>query len=63
MKNIGDDARIPISDVAARYGRHVRTLERWIDDPSVAFPKPVYIRRQRYIRAGDLKAWEESQAA
>ena len=61
MRDIGNDARIPLAAVAARYGRHVRTIERWIDDPRVGFPKPLYIRRLRYIRATDLKAWEDSQ--
>lgn len=63
MKQLGKDARIPIAAVAARYGRHVRTIERWFDDPSVGFPKPIYIRKLRYFRAADLEAWEQRQGA
>ena len=48
-------------DVAARYHVHVRTIERWVEDPALEFPKPLYIRRRRYIKAGDLMAWEEIQ--
>ncbi len=54
-----NDIRIPIGDVAKRYKRHVRTIERWIDDPELNFPRPIRIRRRRYIRAGELLAWEQ----
>ena len=56
---IGDNSRIPMRDLAARYGVHVRTIERWMADPELGFPQPLYIRRRRYIRASDLQAWEE----
>jgi hypothetical protein len=61
MQFQGNNARIPMRDVAARYHVHVRTIERWIDDPALSFPQPIYIRRRRYIKAGDLQAWEELQ--
>ena len=58
---IGHNNRIPMRDLAARYGVHVRTIERWIGDPKLGFPQPLYIRKRRYIRASDLQAWEELQ--
>lgn len=61
MELPGSNARIPMRDVAARYHVHVRTIERWVEDPTLKFPKPLYIRRRRYIKAGDLRAWEEIQ--
>ena len=61
MNQLSNNARIPMRDVAARYRVHVRTIERWIEDQDLGFPKPIYIRRRRYIKAGDLKAWEELQ--
>ena len=48
-------------DVAARYNVHVRIIERWIADPMLSFPKPLYIRGRRYFKAGELKAWEDLQ--
>ena len=38
------------------------TLWRWINDPGLAFPKPIYIARRRYWREADVIAWLESQA-
>jgi hypothetical protein len=32
-----------------------------MEDPALGFPLPLYIRRRRYIKAGDLRAWEEIQ--
>ena len=61
MKDISNNARIPMSDAAARYGVCVRTIERWAADPELEFPQPFYIRRRRYIRLGDLQAWEDLQ--
>ncbi len=59
MDTLKTDVRIPIGDVAKRYGRHVRSIERWIDDPQLDFPRPITIRRRRYILAAELLAWEQ----
>ena len=45
-----------------RYGVTSMTLHRWIRDPAMAFPKPVYLGRFRYLRVADLEAWEAEQA-
>ena len=60
-RGTSNHTRIPVPKVAERYGVHVRTIERWIEDPELQFPRPVYIRRRRYIKADELRAWEELQ--
>lgn len=39
------------------------TLWRWLNDPRLGFPKPVYIARRRYWRYADVISWLEAQAA
>ena len=60
-KEIGEHVRIPITAVAERYGRSLRTITRWIADPALGFPKPIYIRRRRYVIGGPLLEWEKIQ--
>lgn len=43
-----------MSSVAERYGVVVRTIERWIKDPALGFPKPIYIRRHRYFNTAEI---------
>jgi predicted DNA-binding transcriptional regulator AlpA len=38
------------------------TIHRWLNDPELNFPRPVYIGRYRYWRVEQLEAWEEEQA-
>lgn len=38
------------------------TLFRWLRDPRVAFPAPVYIGRRRYWKVADLITWEQARA-
>lgn len=54
---------VPAGRVAGRYNRSLVTLWRWENDPNLGFPKPVYIRRQRYWRLSELLEWERKQAA
>ena len=54
-----NNTRTPIRNVAERYDVHVRTIERWIEDPALRFPKPMYIRGRRYFKTAELQAWEE----
>jgi excisionase family DNA binding protein len=61
MQHLSKHTRIPVPKVAERFGVHVRTIERWIEDTDLQFPRPVYIRRRRYIKADELRAWEEQQ--
>ena len=38
------------------------TLWRWLNDPALNFPKPIYIARRRYWREADVSEWLEAQA-
>jgi hypothetical protein len=48
--------------VRRRYGgRSDMALWRWIRDPDLGFPSPIYIQKIRYWRLADLIAWEASR--
>ena len=47
----------------ARYGRSGRTLERWEQDPDLAFPKATIIRGRKYDDPAALDAWDAACAA
>lgn len=38
------------------------TLWRWLNNPALNFPKPIYITRRRYWRDVEVSAWLDSQA-
>lgn len=38
------------------------SLWRWLHDPDLNFPKPIYIGKRRYWREADLLAWIEARA-
>jgi predicted DNA-binding transcriptional regulator AlpA len=38
------------------------SLWRWLNDPALNFPRPIYISRRRYWRQVDVLAWVEIQA-
>ena len=38
------------------------SLWRWLNDPELNFPKPIYIARRRYFREAEILAWIEAQA-
>lgn len=38
------------------------TLWRWLNDPALNFPRPIYIGRRRYWREADMAAWLDAQA-
>jgi hypothetical protein len=37
------------------------TLWRWVSDPTLGFPAPVYLGRFRYWKLADLLQWESSR--
>jgi predicted DNA-binding transcriptional regulator AlpA len=37
------------------------TLWRWLNDPALQFPKPIYIGRRRYWKEAEVLAWLESR--
>jgi predicted DNA-binding transcriptional regulator AlpA len=63
------DRMIQARGVAARYDISVRTIDRWLQKPHLAFPQPVMVTRDiagrvsaRFWRLGELIAWERAQA-
>ena len=34
------------------------TLWRWLESPTLGFPRPVYIQRRRFFDAAEIEAWE-----
>ena len=39
------------------------SLWRWLNDPVLGFPQPIYIQRRRYWYEADLAAWLAAQTA
>lgn len=37
------------------------TIHRWLNDPALDFPKPIYIARRRYWREADVLAWLDAR--
>jgi len=37
------------------------TIWRWLNDPAMDFPKPVYIGNRRYWREAEIIAWLDAQ--
>jgi hypothetical protein len=44
------DDLIPDSEVARRYGVHIKTIARWDDYPQLDFPAPIVITNRKYRR-------------
>jgi len=58
-----DATLVPTRTLRARYGGiSDTTVYRWLADPRVALPAPVYIGRMRYWRLSELLAWERERA-
>jgi predicted DNA-binding transcriptional regulator AlpA len=58
------ERRIPSSAVRELCGGvSDMTLWRWLNDPDLGFPKPIYIARRRYWREADVLTWLDAQAA
>ena len=63
-KPFGDSGTLlPARAVWERYAVTGRTLDRWIDNPTLDFPKALIINKRRYFRLSELEAWERQQAA
>ena len=57
------DAKVllPTRAVRQRYSTSDASIERWLADPNVGMPPPIYIGRMRYWRLAELEAWETSR--
>lgn len=56
------DYHMDIADVAERYGKTIRTIERWIADEKLGFPKPIVINKRRFFRASELQQFDSNAA-
>ncbi len=61
LESLPPGTRIPLTAIARRYHRSIRTIDRWIEDPAVEFPPIIYIRGRRYVTAGGALVWEQKQ--
>ena len=57
------DKKLPARVVWGRFGKTSKTLDRWIKDDRLGFPRPMYIRNRRYFREAELIEWERVQAS
>ena len=57
-----DSPLVPTRDVLKRYSIVDRTLDRWLADPELGFPRPIIVRKRRYFRECKLAAWERQRA-
>ena len=39
------------------------TIWRWLEDEQMDFPRPIYIRRNRYWHESEIENWIEAQGA
>jgi hypothetical protein len=49
---------LPEDKVRARYGRTDTTIRRWDEDPTLGFPKPLWIRRRKYRDEAELDEFD-----
>lgn len=54
---------LPTKAVCERYQIVDRTLDRWLDTPTMEFPRPLVINRRRYFSDPELTEWERRRAA
>jgi len=54
---------LPAPRVCERYNITDMSLWRWLRNPDIGFPKPLYIGRFRYWRLSDLVAFEQRDTA
>jgi predicted DNA-binding transcriptional regulator AlpA len=53
---------LPARQVWERYGVTSMSLHRWVQNPEMGFPQPIYIGRNRYWDESELTAWERRRA-
>jgi cytochrome P450 len=55
--------RLPARVVCERFGVTCRTLDRWLANEELAFPRPLVINKRRYFEEVELITWERRRAA
>jgi hypothetical protein len=49
---------IPSKDVAARYNKTTRTIDNWLANDELGFPKPIVINGRKYYREDELDEFD-----
>jgi hypothetical protein len=62
MESLIDDVLYPARKVLNKYSISDRTLDRWLADSALGFPRPTMIQGRRYWRAAELAVWERAAA-
>jgi predicted DNA-binding transcriptional regulator AlpA len=53
---------ISAADVRTMFGDVTdMTIWRWLKDPDLKFPKPIYVMRRRFWRLAELTDWIDNQ--
>jgi hypothetical protein len=47
--------------VCQRYDVCDRTLDRWLADPKLKFPKPMFVNKRRYFDENELDEFDRRQ--
>jgi predicted DNA-binding transcriptional regulator AlpA len=53
---------LPAKAVCKRYGVTSRTLDRWLADSAMEFPRPMVVNNRRYFSEEELTQWERARA-
>jgi hypothetical protein len=53
--------KLPARKVLERYDICGKTLDRWLADPKLGFPRPAVINKRRYFDEDELDAFDESK--
>jgi hypothetical protein len=56
------DILLTARQACERYSKSLRTLNRWLNDPNLGFPKPMWINDRRHFSLAELKTWERRTA-
>jgi predicted DNA-binding transcriptional regulator AlpA len=57
-----EDILLTARKTCERYGKSLRTLNRWLNDPDLGFPRPMWINDRRHFSLAELKTWERRTA-
>jgi hypothetical protein len=57
-----NEVLMPSRQVRARYNVSDMGLWRWLRNPGLNFPQPIYINKRRYWPLSALRAWEIERA-
>lgn len=52
-----------LRNLKTRYRCSAMTVYRWVKNPDLDFPKPIYLGRVRYWDADEIAEWEAKQRA